>query len=184
MVKYSIERVLEPVQRPDPIPNISQIGGFFMSNLRSDRARRRATRQRNQRILLIFIFLVIIAGGAYIALSGRSSKQASVTDLKIEDLVQGSGPAAKAGDSVTVNYTGWLTDVTKFDSSLDSGQPFTFTLGTGSVITGWDQGLAGMQVGGKRKLTIPPNLGYGAQANGPIPANSTLIFEVELLSIN
>lgn len=88
-----------------------------------------------------------------------------------------------AGKTVSVNYTGTLTDGTKFDSSYDRNQPFDFQLGAGQVIKGWDQGVAGMKVGGKRKLVIPPGLGYGAQANGKIPANSTLIFEVELLSV-
>ncbi len=103
--------------------------------------------------------------------------------LGIEDITVGKGEEATSGKKVTVQYTGTLTDGTKFDSSYDHGQPFTFTLGTGQVIQGWDQGFAGMKVGGKRKLTIPPSLGYGSQAQGPIPANSTLIFEVELLKV-
>lgn len=101
-----------------------------------------------------------------------------------DDLVLGIGAEAKAGDSVSVHYTGTLTDGTKFDSSLDRGQPFTFTLGAGEVIKGWDQGVAGMKVGGKRKLTIPPELGYGsAGAGATIPPNATLVFEVELLDV-
>jgi len=108
-----------------------------------------------------------------------------VTELKIEDLAAGSGAEAKDGDVVSVHYTGWLTDGTKFDSSLDAGQPFEFTLGQGEVIEGWDAGVAGMKVGGKRKLTIPPAMGYGeAGAGGVIPPNATLVFEVELLSVN
>jgi len=104
--------------------------------------------------------------------------------LKYEDLQPGTGDAAKAGNSVDVHYTGWLTNGTKFDSSLDRGQPFTFKLGAGMVIKGWDEGVAGMQVGGKRKLTIPPALGYGARgAGGVIPPNAELVFEVELLKI-
>ena len=110
---------------------------------------------------------------------------ADVTELKIEDLVVGKGVAAKAGDAVTVHYTGWLTDGTKFDSSVDRGQPFVFPLGAGQVIAGWDQGVAGMKVGGKRKLTIPPAMGYGEQGRAPvIPPNATLVFDVELLKIN
>ncbi len=108
----------------------------------------------------------------------------SVTELKIEDLVVGAGAGAKAGDTISVHYTGWLENGVKFDSSLDTGEPIEFALGQGAVIDGWDQGLVGMKVGGKRKLTIPPALGYGADGAGDlIPANATLIFEVELLEI-
>jgi len=109
---------------------------------------------------------------------------AEVTELKMEDIKVGTGAVAETGKSVTVHYTGWLTNGTKFDSSKDHGQPFTFHLGGGEVIKGWDQGVAGMQVGGVRKLTIPPNLGYGARgAGGVIPPNATLVFEVELLGV-
>jgi len=107
------------------------------------------------------------------------------TKLVIKEVAVGKGAAAKSGDKVTVHYTGWLTDGTKFDSSVDRGQPFEFPLGAGKVIPGWDQGVAGMKVGGKRKLTIPPDLGYGAQGTpgGPIPPNATLVFDVELLAV-
>jgi FKBP-type peptidyl-prolyl cis-trans isomerase len=108
----------------------------------------------------------------------------SVTELKIEDLVVGTGAAAKNGDTLSVHYTGWLENGTKFDSSLDSGQPIEFVLGQGRVIPGWEQGLVGMKVGGKRRLTIPSALGYGTSGAGDlIPPNATLIFEVELLAI-
>ena len=109
----------------------------------------------------------------------------AITELKIEDNKVGDGATAEAGKSVTVHYTGWLTNGTKFDSSKDRSQPFTFQLGAGQVIKGWDQGVAGMKVGGVRKLTIPPSLGYGANgAGGVIPPNATLVFEVELLGVN
>ena len=104
--------------------------------------------------------------------------------LKIEELVAGTGPEAKSGHTVSVHYTGWLTSGKKFESSLDRGQPFEFKLGAGQVIKGWDQGVAGMKVGAKRKLTIPPELGYGARGfPGAIPPSSTLVFEVELLGV-
>ena len=105
--------------------------------------------------------------------------------LTVIDEVVGDGPSAKSGDRVTVHYTGWLLDGTKFDSSKDKNQPFAFSLGAGEVIPGWDQGVAGMKVGGKRKLTIPSDLGYGVHgAGGVIPPNATLKFDVELLKIN
>jgi FKBP-type peptidyl-prolyl cis-trans isomerase FkpA len=108
----------------------------------------------------------------------------TASGLQYEDLAEGAGAAAKAGDSVEVHYTGWLTDGTKFDSSLDRGRPFAFALGAGKVIKGWDEGVAGMKPGGKRKLVIPANLGYGSRgAGGVIPPNAELIFEVELLQV-
>lgn len=105
-----------------------------------------------------------------------------MAELQVDELVVGTGAVAVAGQRVSVHYTGWLTDGKKFDSSLDRKQPFEFVLGGGQVIAGWDQGVQGMKVGGKRKLTIPPELGYGNRGfPGAIPANSTLVFEVELL---
>jgi FKBP-type peptidyl-prolyl cis-trans isomerase FkpA len=101
----------------------------------------------------------------------------------VQDLVVGTGATAVAGDNVTVNYIGTFTNGTKFDSSYDRNQHYTFRLGVGAVIAGWDQGVVGMRVGGKRRLTIPPNLAYGNQANGPIPANSTLRFDIDLLNV-
>lgn len=103
--------------------------------------------------------------------------------LKIEDIKVGEGTEAKAGEFVKVHYTGTLTDGKKFDSSHDRNQPFEFHLGAGEVIQGWDQGVVGMKVGGTRKLTIPPKLGYGNRDLGVIPPNSTLLFDVELVEI-
>src|SRR5436190_7894262 len=108
----------------------------------------------------------------------------TASGLQYEDLQEGTGTAAKSGDAVEVHYTGWLTDGTKFDSSVDRGRPFSFPLGKGQVISGWDEGVAGMKPGGKRKLVIPANLAYGSRgAGGAIPPDATLTFEVELLKI-
>lgn len=105
-------------------------------------------------------------------------------ELKIEELVEGTGKEVKAGDTVSVHYTGWLTDGKKFDSSVDRNMPFEVKIGFGYVIKGWDQGIPGMKVGGKRKLTIPSELGYGDYGAEPmIPGGATLVFEVELLDI-
>jgi len=109
----------------------------------------------------------------------------TASGLIIEELVVGDGAHAQPGQQVTVHYTGWLTDGAKFDSSKDRNDPFVFPLGGRRVIAGWDEGVQGMKVGGTRKLTIPPQLGYGARgAGGVIPPNATLIFEVELLAID
>ena len=119
-----------------------------------------------------------------IAVSCSKEKQTMNNGLVIEDLKIGDGQEVEKFNIVTVNYTGLLENGTKFDSSLNPGRtPFRFTVGAGQVIKGWDEGLMGMKIGGKRKLTIPPELGYGNRDNGPIPANSTLIFEIDLLTI-
>ena len=141
----------------------------------------------------VFLIIAVVAVAAVLLFSGGSPKNepaavgesfsGNVTELKIEDLVVGTGREAVPGTAITVHYTGWLTDGAKFDSSLDRGVPFQFPLGAGHVIQGWDQGVVGMKVGGKRRLTIPPQLAYGENGQGPIPPNATLIFEVELLNV-
>jgi len=108
-----------------------------------------------------------------------------MSGLEIEDQIVGDGDEATAGQTVEVHYTGWLTDGTKFDSSHDRNQTFSFKLGAGQVIAGWDQGVAGMKIGGARKLTIPPDLGYGERgAGGVIPPGATLVFKVELIGLS
>ena len=122
-----------------------------------------------------------------VAVSGLDGEVGSAAHmpLQIEELKIGTGAEAKAGKSVSVHYTGTLTNGSKFDSSRDRNEPFDFQLGAGRVIKGWDQGVAGMKVGGRRKLTIPPELGYGAGGYPPvIPPNSTLIFDIELLEVS
>ncbi|CAG0978055.1 FK506-binding protein [Rhodocyclaceae bacterium] len=113
------------------------------------------------------------------------SSTTTASGLVIDDITVGAGAEAAAGQYVTVHYTGWLTDGAKFDSSKDRDEPFEFALGARHVIAGWDEGVQGMKVGGVRKLTIPPSLGYGARgAGGVIPPNATLVFEVELLAVD
>ncbi|HEX2173677.1 MAG TPA: FKBP-type peptidyl-prolyl cis-trans isomerase [Dehalococcoidia bacterium] len=110
--------------------------------------------------------------------------QTTASGLQYQDLVVGTGPSPQPGQTAVVHYTGWLTDGTKFDSSLDRGQPFPFPIGAGKVIRGWDEGVATMKVGGKRRLTIPAQLGYGPSGAGKvIPPNATLVFDVELLDV-
>lgn len=108
-----------------------------------------------------------------------------MTELRIEDIRVGNGSSPKQGQTVVVHYTGWLTNGKKFDSSVDRGEPFEFEIGVGEVIQGWDEGVMTMKIGGKRRLTIPPELAYGSSdvGDGLIPPNSTLIFEVELLDL-
>jgi len=119
------------------------------------------------------------------AAGGSTSQRTTASGLTIIEVADGTGPAAKSGDNVSVQYTGRLqSNGKKFDSSYDRNEPFSFVLGQGQVIKGWDEGVAGMKVGGKRKLTIPANLGYGARGAGSdIPPNSVLVFEVELLKV-
>ena len=141
-------------------------------------------------------FLTLVAASACTADTPSTAKDSSqmsnnASELIKKDLVVGQGREAEAGTNVTVHYTGWLYDPSaadtrgqKFDSSVDRGEPFVFFLGGGQVIQGWDEGVAGMKVGGKRTLIIPPEMGYGASgAGGVIPPNATLVFDVELLDV-
>jgi peptidylprolyl isomerase len=133
--------------------------------------------------------LLVLGAAAPVATTAVSAQASQPSGLKIADVKVGTGAVAKAGEQVTVHYTGWLYEHgakgKKFDSSVDRGQPFAFALGAGNVIPGWDKGVAGMKVGGKRTLIIPPDLGYGASGtpDGTIPPNATLIFDVELLKV-
>ncbi|MBI4127594.1 MAG: FKBP-type peptidyl-prolyl cis-trans isomerase [Parcubacteria group bacterium] len=153
----------------------------------------------NRQTIATFIILILIAALVYFVATSKppaptgspspspvstGAEDTTTFGLQVEDLVVGTGAEAKNGDTLEVHYVGTLTNGVQFDSSYSRGQPFTFTLGQEQVIQGWDQGLLGMKVGGKRKLTIPPELGYGPVAQGLIPPNSTLIFEVDLLKVN
>ena len=126
------------------------------------------------------LILAVVAG--YVLLGGKSYIT-TPTGLKYRDEVVGNGDTPIQGGEVVVHYTGKLADGTKFESSLDRNQPFTTRIGVGAVIKGWDEGLMGMRVGGKRQLIIPPELGYGAAGSGTIPPNATLHFDVELLKV-
>ena len=140
-----------------------------------------------RRLSAIFPFAVVLV----LTACGGNTENSSVTQLIRQDDVVGTGAEAQSGQVVTVHYTGWLYDQTrpdskgnKFDSSRDRNEPFSFNLGAGEVIRGWDEGVAGMKVGGRRMLTIPPDMGYGARgAGGVIPPNATLLFDVELLEV-
>ena len=138
-------------------------------------------------VILVSVFIWQSGGKKNEDLSERQTENmeptTNQTGLKIEDIQVGQGAEVKKGDTVVMHYKGTLTDGTQFDSSYDRGEPFETVIGVGQVIQGWDEGVPGMKVGGKRKLTIPPDMGYGASGAGPIPPNSTLIFEVELLEI-
>ncbi len=143
-------------------------------------------------IIIVFVIIAVFAVTRGRAQSNNSSPTKvageptkTATGLQYWEIKAGTGDTAVAGNRVRVHYTGWLTDGKKFDSSVDRGQPFAFSLGAGEVIAGWDEGVAGMKVEGKRQFRIPPELGYGAQGTGGglIPPNATLIFDVELVGI-
>jgi peptidylprolyl isomerase len=153
------------------------------------RSETRHAKQKRTRIIAVVIIVVLIAGAAaYLlvpGLPGRAGAEVTMpSGLKYTDLVVGNGPSPRRGQTAVVHYTGTLTNGTKFDSSVDRGQPYSFVMGTGPVIQGWHEGIASMKVGGKRHLVIPPALGYGAQGRPPsIPPNSVLVFDVELLDV-
>jgi peptidylprolyl isomerase len=146
-----------------------------------------STQSNRVRIIAIVVVLALAASivGYILTHRGASSGTETTTasGLRYIDTVEGTGASPKTGQMVTVHYTGTLENGTKFDSSVDRGQPYQFRIGTGRVIKGWDEGLMTMKVGGKRKLIVPPKLGYGAAGSGKIPPNSTLIFDVELLGV-
>src|SRR6185437_2167166 len=142
---------------------------------------------RRAYVCLIVVITFLLGWGNAMAGNEKETSMQEVTTssgLKYVDQVIGAGDAAVVGKTASVHYTGWLENGKKFDSSVDRGQPFSFPLGAGRVIKGWDEGVQGMKVGGKRKLTIPSDLGYGSRgAGGVIPPNATLIFDVELLAV-
>lgn len=143
-----------------------------------------STRQPSGTVILIVTVIVVLAAVGYYFYLSRTRGTTTPTGLQIMDERVGSGESPKPGKSVTVHYTGRLEDGTVFDSSVERNQPFTFQIGQGVVIKGWDEGVMSMKVGGKRRLTIPPQLGYGVQGSPPaIPPNATLIFDVELLGV-
>jgi peptidylprolyl isomerase len=145
-------------------------------------------KNRNLRIGAIAVVAVLAVSAVAYVITHRAPKEGpeivTASGLKYVDLVQGDGPSPQTGQTVSVNYIGTLTNGMKFDSSYDHGKPYDFRIGTGNVIKGWDEGVMSMKVGGKRKLIVPPALGYGVRGSPPnIPGNSTLVFEVELLSV-
>lgn len=143
--------------------------------------------EKNRKWHYLAIVIVLAGVGAsywWYVNKGQAGEVTTSSGLKYVDQVVGTGNSPSRGDRVKVHYTGTLSDGTKFDSSVDRNQPFDFTIGVGQVIKGWDEGVGSMKPGGKRRLIIPPNLGYGSSGTPRIPPNSTLFFDVELLSIN
>ena len=155
-----------------------------------ERAHTRHAKQKRTRVIAVVVIAALVAGAAaYMfvpklpGITGAGAEVTTASGLKYSDLTVGTGPSPRTGQTAVVHYTGTLTDGTKFDSSRDKGQPYSFTLGRGEVIKGWDEGVATMKVGGRRKLVVPPVLAYGPVPRPGIPANSTLVFDVELLDV-
>ena len=154
-----------------------------------ERTQARHAKQKRTRVIAAVIIVALVAGAAAYLLvpklpGGAGAEVTTASGLKYTDLVVGTGPSPRTGQTAVVHYTGTLANGTKFDSSVDRGQPYPFVMGTGPVIQGWHQGIATMKVGGKRRLVIPPVLGYGATGKPPdIPPNATLLFDVELLEV-
>jgi hypothetical protein len=153
-----------------------------------ERAQARHAKQKRTRLVAAVVVVALLAGAAaYMfvpGLPGRAGAEVTTpSGLRYTDLAVGTGASPRVGQTAVVHYTGTLTDGTKFDSSRDKGQPYSFPLGMGSVIKGWDEGVATMKVGGRRKLVVPPGLAYGPAPRPGIPANSTLVFDVELLDV-
>jgi FKBP-type peptidyl-prolyl cis-trans isomerase FkpA len=157
---------------------------------RSTYSSKKQSNQMTKAIVFLVIAAIAVAAVLFVILNGDGGGGAggevtTASGLRYIDEIVGTGASPTSGKNVTVHYTGTLENGTKFDSSVDKGQPYTFRLGVDPVITGWVEGLMTMKVGGKRRLIIPPNLGYGAAGNGPdIPPNATLLFEIELLGVN
>jgi peptidylprolyl isomerase len=150
--------------------------------------RGRSSNSKSRVVAAVIIVALVAAGAAYLFIPSLTGPQAGAevttpSGLKYTDITVGTGPSPRPGQTAVVHYTGTLTDGTKFDSSRDKGQPYEFQLGRGVVIKGWDEGVATMKVGGRRRLVVPPALGYGATPRPGIPPNSTLVFDVELLDV-
>jgi FKBP-type peptidyl-prolyl cis-trans isomerase len=155
-----------------------------------ERAQTRHAKQKRTRVVAAVVIVALLAGAAAYLLvpklpggAGAGAEVTTPSGLKYTDVVVGTGPSPRTGQTAVVHYTGTLLNGTKFDSSRDKGEPYSFTLGRGEVIKGWDEGLVTMKVGGRRQLIVPPVLGYGPMARPGIPANSTLVFDVELLDV-
>ena len=141
-------------------------------------------KSRWNRLSVVYLVIFFMFGGGLVAQAGEQQTMTTDSGLQYIDLKVGDGREAHVGETAIVHYTGWLKDGTKFDSSVDRNQPFSFRLGAGRVIKGWDEGVVGMKIGSKRKLLIPPHLGYGSRGAGRIiPPNATLTFDVELLDL-